>query len=1506
MRKKLTLMFVALIAVAAFAAKTVINALEGGKQEVIYALEVGDTFTSGQTVDVKNVDDGDVVATITYGEAGGAEFAAAKADGTAGEPWVASTAGNGTNGNKTGGTFYTIVPKYDGTIDIAVVLNADKAFYIEEDGTALEAYNGKTVTEKYYGTYQFEAKAGKSYKIYCAGSKLGFYGFKYVYTLEPKSLYIAGLSDVWDISNMTEIPYNKDTKTYVYEANIENPNVYFAISDVASSTDWGDFNGSHRYAIVKGQDYTPAIGEQVQLIKTEGEGAIGVPGKGKYKFTITEDMKMTITEMAPDKLYIIGDVNGWDNTALKEMTFNATTQTFEYTIETEGPSNFSISTVPSFNNWDEDFKGIYRYAIGEGNNTPQFGEEIQLTKCVEGNIYLDKAGKYLISVNKDMKITVKRYEDIVIDNPSGDLAAAIADAEKGKVAKDITINLTADAQYTLSAPIVAPANLTINGNGATIDASGNAGDVITLNGTTAFAKKADGTAPDHKLINKVEIKNIKILGLKGALITDAQKTLLENLTISNAVIEMPAAGKNVINFNGKGYVGNVKVEKSTIYANGKNTGFFAQYGSRPKNVNGDWLQAFDVQNSTFVNIANGKNFCDLKQNGTDKNVYTLKNNIFVDCGKNGQVVVGFNKGQNSATPVWDVDSNIFNWGGKDKSAAEVEKAGKKDDKDIVKNSVAGVVEFPDAAHGDFNGMFVPSEGAENPASMPGDPRWKLGVNAVAVDIKDIPENSDITEIIATKAGGHPISSIDITLAEDKNYMLTAPISASGDIVINGNGGTIDASNVDGALISYQAPAAAAPALNRAPATEAEGWTYMDNVTIKDVTITGIKGSIFYDNNVKLCVENFTIENAVLGLATEAVNNEAIIAFQGGGAKNFAVKNSTVYGNNAVAKYFLRYNNGSTIKAYGYSGNWNDDHTTFTYLNNTFYNLLKADGQWYNGRGIVNGSIYNVQKNIWYNCGYGDIVNRITTGRYGSGSSGTWLHNSYIDMNGATITQKIDTEALPYNSDFGPLFADPDNGDFTIGAGTPQAKAQAGDSRWLVPYDLAQAPEYTIDVFKYNGSGEIDVTVPDYYRAGDVYITLMNGEYKLKTPIKAGGGDFFYGYKGVIFVEGYDATIDASELEGPMIQIEGSVRNAQNANGSDNTNYKYLEYLQIDGLTIKGLKHSLVKDNQKTLVETLYVNDCNIDISGTENIFDFNGKGYPGYLYVNNSTLASENGHTGFFLQASGRVRDLDNTQETYRQYTVINNTTLYQIAKGKQMNNLQGKGQKSLVFGLFNTLLFDTGSATSNEVRGWLGGQNSTNPATYYDNNSYWADNTEATGWYDSSKQGSDQSGTQVYGKPFFRKLTNSTSWYTGDFTLGICAQIGKKVGDPRWYNIPMITNLENALAQAAALLFDAQRNWTLVDAENDRIAKLAAAHKENKPYMTSDNQEEVDAATARVLAAIAEFLGNDIASDPTAIESVNAAKTDNAAWYTINGQRVDRPTQKGLYIHNGRKVVIK
>ncbi|MBQ6377902.1 MAG: hypothetical protein IJJ56_03795, partial [Prevotella sp.] len=54
--------------------------------------------------------------------------------------------------------------------------------------------------------------------------------------------------------------------------------------------------------------------------------------------------------------------------------------------------------------------------------------------------------------------------------------------------------------------------------------------------------------------------------------------------------------------------------------------------------------------------------------------------------------------------------------------------------------------------------------------------------------------------------------------------------------------------------------------------------------------------------------------------------------------------------------------------------------------------------------------------------------------------------------------------------------------------------------------------------------------------------------------------------------------------------------------------------------------------------------------------------------------------------------------------------------------------------------------------------------------------------------------------------------------------------------------------------------------------------------------------------------IGND-GDGTTGIKDNNRETITNDRddqWYTLGGQRISKPTQKGLYIHNGRKVVVR
>ena len=188
MKKIFTLIGVALMAIGANAQGT-------------YAVMEGDAAaTAGSTVtSVPNI-------TMTWGVTGDANFKGGNKKSEVLKAILGSTAyceGNGANGSLTGGTVYYFEPAQAGTITVGFVLNNGKPFYIqdadgnnvdftctESDGTTVVALtNGGTVENKLTGGLAtFSVVAGKKYAVYCTGSKLGFYGFKFEVGGDPSNI----------------------------------------------------------------------------------------------------------------------------------------------------------------------------------------------------------------------------------------------------------------------------------------------------------------------------------------------------------------------------------------------------------------------------------------------------------------------------------------------------------------------------------------------------------------------------------------------------------------------------------------------------------------------------------------------------------------------------------------------------------------------------------------------------------------------------------------------------------------------------------------------------------------------------------------------------------------------------------------------------------------------------------------------------------------------------------------------------------------------------------------------------------------------------------------------------------------------------------------------------------------------------------------------------------------------------------------------------------------------
>ena len=287
----------------------------------------------------------------------------------------------------------------------------------------------------------------------------------------------------------------------------------------------------------------------------------------------------------------------------------------------------------------------------------------------------------------------------------------------------------------------------------------------------------------------------------------------------------------------------------------------------------------------------------------------------------------------------------------------------------------------------------------------------------------------------TIAGADPTKPSTIVITPAEGEEISNAFIVSKGITLQNL--TIDATNVKKAFI----------AMAEEPVIEAnEKSAYItESIKLDNVAIANLKGSIFWDGNKKYGVPYFSITKSfiMLNTDTKAVNNEALIAFQGGGAKDFAIETSTVFNvSETGAKYFLRYSNNGRIDNLGY--NKETEQQTWSYLNNTFYKVIdNNNGQWGNGPNGQKYFNYMIGNNIWVDCSK-DIIRRLTNGRYAT-EFFVIENNTYWKDGAALDESSYDKSGTALTTD--PAFADPAKANFTP-TGSEQVEKKTGDPRWF--------------------------------------------------------------------------------------------------------------------------------------------------------------------------------------------------------------------------------------------------------------------------------------------------------------------------------------------------------------------------------------------------------------------------------------------------------------------------
>ena len=884
-------------------------------------------------------------------------------------------------------------------------------------------------------------------------------------------------------------------------------------------------------------------------------------------------------------------------------------------------------------------------------------------------------GTHLLQYNADMNrfasytttkaaITLWHHtpETITVAPESGDISEALAKATKYKNVGDIVINLKEGVSYTVSQPIVAPQSLTVNGNGATIDASALEAALITTPAGD-LAEWMEGS---------LAVKDVTVKGLKKAFYASAGKNYLYNdFLIENSIIELAGTVGRDFDFRKGGVARNFTISNSTVYAPvATNESLYtSQSAQRATEAPGVEMQTFTIKNSTLYNIAKGKNFFTHRQANQKWLAYTIENSIFVNCGKSGQVVKGINQGQQGTNPTWKVSGNIFNFDGEDTSAAETTG----DTAEGVENSFAGMVEFEDADNGLFNAQFNMVY-ATAPTSI-GDPRWTVTARQVPTDVTVSPEDGDITAALAAASEGRLAKDITINLKEGVTYTVSGSIVAPYSLTVNGNGATIDASALEAALITT-------------PAGDLAEWME-GSLTVKGVTVKGLKKAFYASAGKNYLYNDFLIENSIIELAGTAGRDFDFRKV--GVARNYTISNSTVYA--PVATNESLYTSQSAQRATEAPG---VEMQTFTIKNSTLYNLAKGKNFFTHRQANQKWLAYTIENSIFVNCGKsGQVVKGINQGQQGANPTWTVKGNTFnFDGEDTSAAEATGDDSEPVQDNVAGVvaFADVEKGDFTLAYKSAQNEAKIGDPRWIVVPEDVKVTIASGDI-----SAALDEALAKVKVVKDIRINLTDGgEYTISKSIVVPNS--LYIVTGDIMAwEQQNATIDASALEGPMITTPAEAP-GEWVKGQ----------ILVDDVTVKGLKKALFASAAKNhYYEQFSIWGSVVEVAADVTTLDFT-KGSVANLMISSSTIYAPTATTKAFYSSQSGQKATEYADGTEQQF-IIFGSTLYNLAPGKNFFTHRQSNQTWLTYNLQNSIFVNCGKS-GQVVKGVNGGQNGKNP----------------------------------------------------------------------------------------------------------------------------------------------------------------------------------------------------
>ena len=253
----------------------------------------------------------------------------------------------------------------------------------------------------------------------------------------------------WDRTAMKQLEFNEEAQAYVFEVSTTNP-YYFAYAtkqmtaeEAEADPNWTEF-AKYRYAIAEGDNYA-TLNQEIQLQNCNGTIVLE---PGTYTVSVTKDWKMTITQI--ESVYVVA---GW----LMES-------------QEAGFFGEAWNTTLEANQMEKQEDGTYKKAWSNVE-LPVGTIEYKIVK--DGNIWIPGGENLTYSIAE-----AGNYDVTVTFNPQTEEANMIVEAA---VEKDIT------GTWDYSDPDVMAATMALSG-------SNEAGEVNSIENTLKMTVVANGAA----------------------------------------------------------------------------------------------------------------------------------------------------------------------------------------------------------------------------------------------------------------------------------------------------------------------------------------------------------------------------------------------------------------------------------------------------------------------------------------------------------------------------------------------------------------------------------------------------------------------------------------------------------------------------------------------------------------------------------------------------------------------------------------------------------------------------------------------------------------------------------------------------------------------------------------------------------------------------------------------------------------------------------------------------